>query len=241
MNESYGFDELAGLSPPFKVWKEPEDGRIYSLGVDSAEGLGHGDQACVQVLDVSSGEQVACYCDRIPPDLLAVVAWRMGAWYRGGLLVVEANNHGIATINGLRQLGYRSLYRRRQHNRLYQRVSEEYGFKTTRSTKPLIISQLDEAIRNEEVLIHEAETFTELRGYVRDEKGAMAGSPFDDRVMALALAHHGRAFMHLRDSADAPADQAYTFRWWRDLDQNPHAGRLVVGSHTRRERPHLLR
>jgi hypothetical protein len=241
MNESYGFDEGGGLSPPFKVWQEPEDGHVYALGVDSAEGLGHGDQACVQVLDVASGEQVACYCDRIPPDLLAVVAWRMGAWYRGGLLVVEANNHGIATINGLRQLGYRSLYRRRQINRLYQRVSEEFGFKTTRSSKPLIISQLDEAIRGNEVVIHEAETFTELRGYVRDEKGSMGGSPFDDRVMALALAHHGRAFMHLRDSADAPTDVPYTFRWWRDLDRPDHPDRLVVGSHTRRSRPHMVR
>ena len=237
----YGFDELGGLTPPLRMWAEPMEGKLYSLGVDTAEGLGHGDQSCVQVLRVDNGEQVACYCDRIPPDLIAVIAFRLGRLYNAGLLVVEANNHGIATLNALRQMGYRSVYRRRQVNRLYNRVTEEYGFKTTRSTKPLIISQLDEALRGAELIIRENETIVELKGYVRDEAGRMAGSPFDDRVIALALAHHGRAYMHLRDSADATRDDYMTFGWWQRLGQDPDDGKLVVGRHARRRASAALR
>ena len=233
----YGFDELGGLTPPLRMWADPVEGKLYSLGVDTAEGLGHGDQSCVQVVRADNGEQVACYCDRIPPDLIAVIAVRMARLYNGGLLVVEANNHGIATLNALRQMGYRSVYRRRQVNRLYNRVTEEYGFKTTRSTKPLIISALDEALRNGELMIHESETIVELKGYVRDEAGRMGGSPFDDRVIALALAHHGRAFMHQRDSADAQHDDYMTFAWWARQGQETDEGRLIVGRHARR-RPH---
>jgi len=237
----FGFDELGGLTPPLKMWAEPVEGRLYSLGVDTAEGLGHGDHSCVQVVRVDNGEQVACYCERIPPDLIAVIAFRMGRLYNAGLLVVEANNHGIATLNALRQMGYRSIYRRRQVNHLYNRVTEEYGFKTTRSTKPLIISALDEALRNQELVIREAETITELKGYVRDEAGRMAGSPFDDRVIALALAHHGRAFMHLRDSADAETDDYMTFGWWARQGQEADDGRLIVGRHARRRAHPALR
>lgn len=233
MDDAYGFDDLGGLSPPFKVWAEPERARLYSLGVDTAEGLGHGDQSCVQVLRVDNGEQVACYCERLPPDLVAIVAYRMAKFYNAGLLVVEANNHGIATLNALRQIGYRSIFRRRQVNRLYNRVTEEYGFKTTRSSKPLIISGLDEALRGGEVIVHEPETYVELKGYVRDEAGRMGGSPFDDRVMALALAHHGRAFMHMREPAEAERDDYMTFGWWMRQGEEPERG-LVVGGHNRR-------
>jgi hypothetical protein len=233
----FGFDELGGLTPPLRMWADPVEGKLYSLGVDTAEGLGHGDQSCVQVLRVDNGEQVACFCERIPPDLIAVVAVRMARLYNGGLLVVEANNHGIATLNALRQFGYRSVYRRRQVNRLYNRVTEEYGFKTTRTTKPLIISGLDEALRNQEVIVREQETIIELKGYVRDEGGRMGGSPFDDRVIALALAHHGRAYMHLRDSADAVVDDYMTWGWWNRLGREPDDGKIVVGRHARR-RPH---
>lgn len=232
----YGFQDEFGLTPPIKVWDEPIAGKLYSLGVDTAEGLGHGDQSCIQVLRQDTGEQVACYCDRLPPDLVAVIAIRMGTWYNAGLLVIEANNHGIATLNVTRQVGYRSVYRRRQVNRLYNRVSEEYGFKTTRSTKPLIINELDEAIRNGEVQVHEPESYVELKGYVRDEAGRMGGSPFDDRVMALALANHGRAFMHLREPEDAKRDDYMTFSWWRRQGHEAEDGKLVVGRHARRSR-----
>ena len=238
----YGFeDEYAGLTPPLRMWAEPVEGKLYSLGVDTAEGLGHGDQSCVQVLRVDNGEQVACYCDRLPPDLVAIIAFRLARLYNGGLLVVEANNHGIATLNALRQIGYRSVYRRRQVNRLYNRVTEEYGFKTTRTTKPLIINGLDEALRRQEVMIREAESIVELKGYVRDEAGRMSGSPFDDRVIALALAHHGRAYMHLRDPEDAAKDDYMTFAWWQRLGREADDGKLVVGRHARRRQHPALR
>lgn len=227
---------FGGLTPPVKVWADPVPGKLYSIGVDTAEGLGHGDASCVQVLRTDNGEQAACYCERLPPDLIALIAARLGRAYNGALLVVEANNHGIATLNALRQVGYKSLFRRRMINRVYQRVTEEYGFKTTMSSKPMVISQLDEAIRTAALILHEEETFTELKGYVRDERGHTNGSPYDDRVIALALAHHGRAFMHQREDSDARGGGDYmTFAWWNRLGQDEKPKGLVVGAHHRRQ------
>lgn len=224
------------LSEPFKVFAEPVAGEVYSVGVDSAEGLGHGDNSCLQVVHHGTGEQVAVYAQRLTPDLLGLLSFRVGHWYNGALLVVEANNHGIATLQTLRRLGYRSLFRRKQINRIFNRQTEEFGFKTTRSSKALIISDLDEALRGDEVVVRELETITELIGYVRDERGVMGGSPFDDRVMALALAHHGRQFLHQRQPERKVANDYLTGRWWRRLisQEDAERGKMVVGSHGRR-------
>jgi hypothetical protein len=45
MSDFYGFDPLGTLTPPIKQWAEPEQGKLYSLGVDTAEGPGHGTRA----------------------------------------------------------------------------------------------------------------------------------------------------------------------------------------------------
>ncbi len=42
-----------------EVWRPPESMSAYVMGVDTAEGLGHGDYSVIQVLDIGSGEQVA--------------------------------------------------------------------------------------------------------------------------------------------------------------------------------------
>ena len=42
-----------------EVWKEPESRSAYVMGVDTAEGLKHGDYSCIQVLNIGTGEQVA--------------------------------------------------------------------------------------------------------------------------------------------------------------------------------------
>ena len=66
------------------VWERPERWSGYVLGVDTAEGLGHGDYSCVQVIDVKVGEQVAVWHGRIPPDELAYEVYNIG--YGTGML-----------------------------------------------------------------------------------------------------------------------------------------------------------
>jgi hypothetical protein len=226
--------------PPVKVYAEPEHGRVYILGVDTSEGLGHGDNSAIQVLDHETGEQVCVFCDILTPDLLALMTFRLGMAYLGALAVVESNNTGIATLTVLRQLGYRSIFRRKQLNHAWNRTTEEFGFKTSRTSKPLIISQLDEALRNGEVVLHEAETITELKGYVRDEKGRMSGSPFDDRVMALALAHHGRQFVHQRVPEELPVDDTGTGGWWAKFINGASDEPALIGKRNHRARVYSL-
>ena len=198
----------------FTVWTPPERWSGYTLGVDTAEGLGHGDYSCVQVIDAKNGEQVAVWHGRIPPDELAHEVYNIGIWYGNALCCVESNNHGLTTITQLRQLGYPNLFRKRSLNSETNRMSQEFGWKTTRTSKPLMIDDLGMALKNEELVIRDEYTLQELRTFVRNERGSMSGSPHDDRVMALALANQMRKYAFIPEYVQE-VDDTWTFDWWR--------------------------
>ena len=198
----------------FTVWTPPERWSGYTLGVDTAEGLGHGDYSCVQVIDAKNGEQVAVWHGRIPPDELAHEVYNIGIWYGNALCCVESNNHGLTTITQLRQLGYPNLFRRRSLNNETNKMSQEFGWKTTRTSKPLMIDDLGMALKNEELVIRDEYTLQELRTFVRNERGSMSGSPHDDRVMALALANQMRKYAFIPEYVQE-VDDTWTFDWWR--------------------------
>jgi len=221
-----------------EVWREPDAMHAYVMGVDTAEGLGHGDYSCVQVLDVGTGEQVAIWHGRIPPDALAVEVTRLGLWYRDALCCVESNNHGLTTITILRQLGYPRLFRQRSLNRTTNKVSQEFGWRTTRTSKPLMIDDLGMALRNDELSIFDVNTIRELRTSTRNDRGTMSGSPFDDRVMALALANQMRKYAHAPEYVEQ-VDDYWTVDWWARLatGQSDSKDPMRIGAHSRRGTP----
>ena len=216
-----------------EVWCEPEGGHAYVLGVDTAEGLGHGDYSCIQVLDVNSGDQAAIWHGHIPPDELAAEVFRVGLWYRDALCCVESNNHGLTTITMLRQLGYPRMFRKRSLNQVTSKVSMEFGWRTTRTSKPLMIDDLGMALRNGELVLYDRHTVAELRTFTRNDRGSMSGSPYDDRVMALALANQMRKYAHAPEYVEAP-DDYWTIDWFRRLavadDSDPGAYRIGSSS-----------
>ena len=196
------------------VWDRPKRWSGYALGVDTAEGLGHGDYSCVQVIDVKECSQVAIWHGRIPPDELAYEVYNIGIWYGNALCCVESNNHGLTTITQLRQLGYPNLFRKRSLNKETNRMSQEFGWKTTRTSKPLMIDDLGMALRNDELLLRCKDTVAELRTFVRNDRGSMSGSPYDDRVMALALANQMRKYAFIPEYVQV-VDDTWTWDWWR--------------------------
>ena len=214
-----------------EMWQEPDSMSAYVMGVDTAEGLGHGDYSCIQVLEVGTGEQVAIWHGHIAPDLLAEEVHAVGLWYRDALCCVESNNHGLTTITELRHLGYPNLFRRRLLNNVSNRIGQEYGWKTTRTSKPLMIDDLSSALRNWELQINDKHTVAELRTFTRNERGSMSGSPYDDRVMALALANQMRKYAYEPEYAPQ-VDDYLTVDWFARLgDNTPKSNPLQIGIH----------
>ena len=222
------------------VWSDPDALSAFVIGVDTAEGSGHGDYSCAQVLCVKTGEQVAVWHGHIAPDELAHEVYRLSLWYRDALTCVESNNHGLTTITMLRQLGYPNLFRRRSLNQATSKVSQEFGWKTTRTTKPLMIDDLSMALRNGELTIYDRHTIAELRTFVRNERGSMSGSPYDDRVIALALANQMRKYAYAPEFVQK-VDDYWTVDWFARLaDRSGAVGDdLRIGGTTVRGTPHL--
>ena len=223
------------------VWSDPEAMSGYVIGVDTAEGLGHGDYSCAQVLCVNTGEQVAVWHGHIAPDELAEEVLSVGLWYRDALCCVESNNHGLTTITMLRQLGYPRLFRQRSLNRTTNKVSQEFGWRTTRTSKPLMIDDLGMALRNDELSVFDVNTIRELRTFTRNDRGTMSGSPFDDRVMALALANQMRKYAHAPEYVEQ-VDDYWTIDWWRRLatGETDSKDPLRIGAHSIRGTPRGL-
>ncbi|MEG1538184.1 MAG: hypothetical protein RR387_07885, partial [Clostridiales bacterium] len=173
-----------------KIWQQPEEGREYVIGIDTAAGKEGGDYAVMEVLERRTLIQAAEWHGHIDPDLLGAQAANLGRYYNLARLVPEANNHGIATVNALKRLRYPRLYRRRTINRYNDRMMQEYGFLTTGRTKPLMISALAGYIREDAGRLLGQETIGECLTYLYDESGAANAREgcHDDRVMALALA-----------------------------------------------------
>jgi hypothetical protein len=181
-----------------RVWEKPRKGERYVIGADIAEGESHGDYSVAQILHAKTGEQVAMWHGHIDPDLFGEeILPALGWWYGTALIVPENNNMGISTIKALQRVKYPLLYRTLRLQDRAEHETEMFGFRTTRATKPFIISELNASLREDSIVIHDRETLVELKTYVRDDKGRMGGSPHDDRVMSLALAQEARRHVWL--------------------------------------------
>lgn len=223
---------------PLSVWSRPDPFRAYVLGADVAEGLDWGDYSCAYVIEVESGEVVACWHGHTPADVFAAEIFKLATWYNTALVGIESNNHGLTTITALRRLGYKRIFRRRRVNSTQgNRPMTEFGWHTNKSTKPLMIDELGKSIREQAIVLKDAAALGELRTYVRDEKGAMSGSPHDDRVMSLAIANQMLGFAHAPEYKEERNDY-WTIDWWQRLQPTGDVERAdwTIGRHSVRTR-----
>jgi hypothetical protein len=218
--------EMAGVPPtverfdsrnggPLRVWAYPNPQHRYVMGVDTAEGLEHGDFSVAQVLDINTGDQVAKWRGRMPRVEFADEVYKLGIWYYSALVGVEANNHGHSVIDRLVQLNYPRLYRRKTINEISERMTIKWGWLTNHQSKALMVDNLDQALRDQAIFIHCRQTLSELRSYIRDEKGKLHGSPHDDDVMSLGIAVQMLKYTHEDDDSFDVVDDYWTVEWWR--------------------------
>ena len=196
---------------PLAIWEEPEPGMDYVMGIDTAEGLGHGDYSVCDVL-TPEGVQVAQWHGHTDPDLFGRICAQIGEWYNTALAVPEANSIGLATITTMRNEGYGRIWRRQQVNTTSNGFTQQLGFHTSRVTKPQMVAHLAEALR-EGMVIRSKRTVDELKTYIRDDKGQTQGSPHDDCVISLGLANHGRPYLYLEEYKPEVATRRGSFDW----------------------------
>lgn len=145
------------------------------------------------VLDAATGVQVAQLRHQFDADQYAKQMYCLGRYYRDALIGIEANFDSFP-IAKLQEWNYPRQYVREAQDTYTGRTEKRFGFRTTSLTRPTIISNLIEVVREHCDTICDEDTLKELLTITRNERGrieAPAGG-HDDCMMALAIAHHIR-------------------------------------------------
>jgi hypothetical protein len=229
----------------FLLFEPPIPGGVYVMGADVAEGLEHGDYSSAHVVNVEQMSVCAVWHGHVDPDQFALVIARIGYFYNAALIGVEVNNHGLTTCVGLQKMRYPRIYYRTSLDQRTNKPTRKVGWRTQQNTKPYVIDGLAAAVRgyrgvDEEGVrvweggleIRDERTISEMKLFVREPDGKkMHGSPYDDRVMSLAIAVEMTKFAH-SPSYSRDGDSGWgTLDWWvTQADEARQPDTWTIGS-----------
>jgi hypothetical protein len=175
-------------------YREPEAGKTYLIGADVGEGLATSDWSAASVIERDTGEQVASLRGRWTPDVYAAKLDRVARRYakhadganRYPVIVgVERNNHGHAVLLALTALhGGRAPYQ------VFRAKDKRVGWLTTKASRPVLVDQLEAAIRTKGLILHDAGTVDQCATFAYNDDGKPEAQEgyHDDDVLALGIA-----------------------------------------------------
>lgn len=174
---------------PLKVWFQPQQGHDYVIGADVAEGIEE-DYSVATVMDKQTHQTVARFRGDMEPADFGEYLALLGRWYNQALIGPEINNHGLTTVQRLRDVGYSNIYRRESGvDERYEEYTSKLGWRTDVRSKPLMIDGLSEAISSNQIIDYDKLFIRECMTYIRDNRGrtnAQEGQ-HDDTVIATAI------------------------------------------------------
>ena len=203
-----------GITPEDKgdlrVWRGPEKGATYVMGVDVADGGEGGDYSCIEVLKVLPApfiaEQVAEWHGHIDPVNLAFQVEFLGKFYNDALASIETNAHGLVTQQELYR-NYWNIYQGTAIDRFDQKLVTKLGWETTMKTKQLLVGFMSHCIADLTIIIHSEDLVREFMTFIRTADGSAnaASNGYDDRVMAAMV---GVFTLHQAIDPDATLERA---------------------------------
>ena len=193
-------DILRGL---VSVWQYPVTAGRYIIGADTAWGK-TGSYNCATVVDWQTGNQVAELHGRLHPDEMAQEVINIHKMYNHAYMGLERAGAGqerdgdsVVVVDKVAQMLQECSCR----NRLYYHdrntgTPTTPGWQTDGKTRPVMLAEFAEAIRNRLIVIRCREGIGELLSFIRNEQGRpqAAKGAYDDRVMAYALAWQMRKY-----------------------------------------------
>lgn len=173
------------------MYAEPDDGAPYVIGGDTA-GSGS-DSFVAQVIDNRTGAQVAMLRHQFDEDVFARQVYCLGLHYNTALIGIETN-FSTYPVMELERLKYPKQYVRETVDDYTHNIRHSYGFRTDGKTRPIIISELIKATREDITIVNDKTTLQEMLTFVRNEdwKPEAEAGAHDDCIMSLAIAHHIR-------------------------------------------------
>lgn len=184
------------------VWEEALPGRKYLVSADVSRGDGQ-DKSAFHIIDLDTVEQVAEYNGLIGTKDFGAMLVAIAIEYNDALLVVENATVGWSVLQEIIDRRYKNLFymeedwryldpslpkQKTTRRKVFERKKVP-GFTTSVRTRPLIISKLDEFMRDNAVIVHSSRAYAELEVFIWKGIKAEAMQGYnDDLVMALAIA-----------------------------------------------------
>lgn len=172
-----------------------KDGEIthkapYSLGGDTA-GTGKDYFTGKVICNLDDKTVATLHKQYIDEDLYAEQMYCLGKYYHDALIGIEINYSRQPMRILQKKYNYPNLYMRERLDGASDRSVMDYGFETTSRTKPIIIGELVELMRNNPYIEEDIPTLKEMTTFVKKENGKLEAIDgcHDDLVMAKAIAH----------------------------------------------------
>jgi hypothetical protein len=191
---SDGSEHIVREEEGFRMYKPPEPGHFYSAGADCSEGVTGGDYSVLVIIDRANGEEVGMWRGLLAPDRFAKVLDKWGRQYNNALMVVEMEAHGNVVLNVLKNMLYPSLYfRPSRFDTIGNPYSDRLGWRTTKSTRPILIDELEQMAREGNLILHSKETVDEFSIFVFNDANNMVAmsSYHDDCIFATGISLQG--------------------------------------------------
>ena len=191
MDPTYG----AELEQSMWIWKEPEEGHKYIMGVDVSRGDG-ADSSTIVILDFEGLEEVAEFQYKLPPDSLAEIVYKYGNLYQAYTIVDITGGMGVATVMKLLEMEYKYLHyddpKSRKLSEKYAKTVYKQGDKVpgfnVGNTRLQMVSELEEHIRENKTILRSTRLTSELKTFVyKNGRPDHMEGYHDDLIMALAM------------------------------------------------------
>jgi len=194
-----------------QIYKLPENGRRFGIGGDVSTGRSR-DYSALSIMD-EKGEEYGSYKGKLPPNELAILMAGLGNIYHRAILAPESNDIGLAVTSKLQEMNYSKLYYSTKlvKEKKKRKPKEEKipGWYTTSKNRPIIIGELEEDIRLNNIIIKDEAFVQEAYTFIYDEKnkavamGKGSGPQTDDllssddgytddAILAKAITNHVR-------------------------------------------------
>jgi hypothetical protein len=186
----------SGIEQEYWIWKQPEEGHKYIMGVDVARGDGE-DSSTIVIIDFTTMEQVMEYQGKVQPDLLGEIVYEYGNLYESYTVVDITGGMGVSTVLKLIELDYKFLHYDEPRGKIlnskkgqlehHTKDSKIPGFNANGVRLPMI-AHLEYMIRTDGVKIRSIRTTSEMKTFVyKNGRPDHMDGYHDDLLMAFAM------------------------------------------------------
>lgn len=209
--------------PGIEVFEDYNPLETYVMGVDSSSGSETGDYQSVCILrgDMDSPKIALTAYVRVPLPEFAEMVGQLARKYNA-LIMAERNSYGLDVINRVMEDGYPNVWRSVIYDKIGSKVSEKAGFHTSASTRPLLISKMQQYLGGNptRMPVPCKRLQREINDFVYNpstHKEEAAPGCHDDMLFAFALAAMAlepeHVAQHQGPQSKRPRTETEIFRW----------------------------